>query len=243
MQNRSTRHRPKNRTCVIPDCRALRAGLSDQLEGLPLCWGHISRAHKVEEIARRERLRKHYTELASKEGKKPEEMFWAPDVFESQWAESLQRESDNRRDLAHYRALVASGAIKPSAPHRERAEQPQATEQDGVVYYLRVGSFIKIGWTHNIDKRMRSYPPDSILLATEPGTRKHEHKRHKMFATHRTHGREWYAMTPSLMHHIEQMAAEYGSPDPVTFAAKPVTIPRPRAVQPVKLRGWTGRAS
>lgn len=120
----------------------------------------------------------------------------------------------------------------------EPATSPKVTS--GVVYYLRVGSYIKIGWTSDLEKRMRAYPPDSILLATEPGTRKDEHRFHKMFAAHRTHGREWYAMVPSLMHHIEQTLARHGQPDPVAFAALPVTIPQPRPVEPIRPAGWRG---
>lgn len=122
-----------------------------------------------------------------------------------------------------------------------RTDQDRAVE--GVIYYLRVGAYIKVGWTSDLEKRMRAYSPDSVLLATEPGTRKDEAKRHRLLAVHRTHGREWYAMTPSVMHHIEQVAAEHGTPDPVSFAAQPVAIPQPRTVQPVKVRGWSGRAA
>jgi hypothetical protein len=98
---------------------------------------------------------------------------------------------------------------------------------DGTVYYLRVGSYIKIGWASDLTKRMKAYPPDSVLLATEPGTRKDEARRHRMFAAHRTHGREWYAMVPSILHHVDTLTAQHGTPDPVSFAAKPVQIPRP----------------
>lgn len=128
--------------------------------------------------------------------------------------------------------------------HKSGVEQPTAKPMrnlPGVVYYLRVGGYIKIGWTADLAKRMRAYAPDTILLATQPGTRKDEQRLHKIFAAHRTHGREWYAMTPSVMHHIEQVAAQHGTPDPVTFAARPVEVPQPRPVEQIKPRGWTGR--
>lgn len=116
-----------------------------------------------------------------------------------------------------------------------RGEAPEVAAPprpvDGVVYYLRSGGYIKIGWTSDLVKRMRAYGPDSVLLATEPGTRKDENKRHKMFAAHRTHGREWYAMVPALMHHVDMIVKQHGQPDTVTFAAQPVTIPQPRPKQ------------
>lgn len=101
-------------------------------------------------------------------------------------------------------------------------------DRDGVVYYLRVGGFIKIGWTSNLQNRMKSYAPDTTLLATEPGKRALETRRHRAFSVHRTHGREWYAMVPPLMDHIGRVAAEHGQPDPVAFSAQPVTVPQPR---------------
>ena len=99
---------------------------------------------------------------------------------------------------------------------------------EGFVYYVRSGGFIKIGWTSDLTKRMKGYPPDSVLLAVEPGTRPDETRRHRQFPHHRTHGREWYTMAPTLMHHIDSVKAEHGEPAPVDFAAKPVGIPQPR---------------
>jgi hypothetical protein len=206
---------------------------------IPLCHPHLSLAWDYEEEARRRARLNHYAAAAEAAGKAPEDMFWAPDLFESQAAQAIQKSYEDKRDLAHYRELVAKGKIQGTA-----ASSGERTDgQEGSVYYLRVGSFIKIGWTLNIEKRMRSYPPDSVLLAAEPGTRKDEQRRHRMFAAHRTHGREWYAMTPSLMHHIEQVAVAHGAPDPVTFAARPVEIPQPRRPETIKPRRWTGRAS
>ena len=131
--------------------------------------------------------------------------------------------------------LELKGSTEPRTTKPERPTE-------GVVYYLRSGGYIKIGWTSDLAKRMRAYSPDSVLLAVHPGTRKDEHRLHKRFATDRTHGREWFAMTPSVMHHIEQMAAEHGTPDPVAFAAQPVAIPQPRDARPIMPRGWNGRA-
>lgn len=120
--------------------------------------------------------------------------------------------------------------------HQLRGEQPETKSPpakpavvNGVVYYLRSGGYIKIGWASNLQKRMKAYPPDTMLLATEPGTRADEQRRHRTFAVHRTHGREWYAMVPPLMEHIDKVKRENGEPDAVVFAAKPVTVPRPHS--------------
>jgi hypothetical protein len=137
------------------------------------------------------------------------------------------REIQRLKNLIAYQAEQLALLRKPPAP--EPPKKP--TPVDGVVYYLRVGSYIKIGWASDLAKRMRAYPPDSVLLATEPGTRKDETRRHRMFAAHRTHGREWYAMVPSLLHHIDMLKERHGQPNAVAFAARPVEVPRPYATK------------
>jgi len=126
----------------------------------------------------------------------------------------------------------------PDVKPPERQPTPAG---EGVVYYVEVSGRIKIGWTSSLEKRMRAYPPNSRLLAVEPGTRKDEQRLHRMFATYRTHGREWYAPVPSLLHHIEAVKAEHGEPVDVAFGAQPVTIPQRRETQTVKPRGLGAR--
>ena len=104
---------------------------------------------------------------------------------------------------------------------------------DGTVYILRCGGFIKIGWTSDMTSRMRSSQPVSVLLATMPGTRKDENRLHRRFSHLRTHGREWYPIASQITEYVGILVAQHGQPDPVTFAAKPVTVPRPHTSKPV----------
>lgn len=133
--------------------------------------------------------------------------------------------------------LEAVVQIKEQQIQRLQGPKPEPTPPkpapvDGTVYVLRCGGFIKIGWTSDLTKRMRSYQPDTVLLATMPGTRKDEHRLHKRFAHLRTHGREWYPIAPQITEYVALMVAEHGQPDPVTFAAKPVEVPRPYSRTP-----------
>lgn len=136
------------------------------------------------------------------------------------WADRVS--PDNPRT---YRITTTVNEPKPEP---ELATEPKPA---GIVYYLRSGGFIKIGWTKSLTGRMKAYPPDTVLLATEPGTREDETRRHRQFAVHRTHGREWYAIAADLTRHIDRIKAEHGEPDAVDFAAKPVQIPQPRPHQ------------
>jgi hypothetical protein len=127
---------------------------------------------------------------------------------------------------------------------RARAEvtkPKRAIPTDGVVYYANVGGgHIKIGWTGDLTKRMRQYPPNTVLLAVHPGTRADERKLHKRFAVHRAFGTEWYPMVPVILDHIARVVAEHGQPPVVAFGAKPTKVPTPRRKQIVAMRSRSG---
>jgi hypothetical protein len=74
-----------------------------------------------------------------------------------------------------------------------------------VVYYLRIGNHIKIGYSANLSDRMRSYPPDAEVLATESGSKALEKARHQQFDHQLRLGREWFAPSLDLLTHIENL--------------------------------------
>jgi hypothetical protein len=76
-----------------------------------------------------------------------------------------------------------------------------------VVYYIRVGDLIKIGTTTSLLERVRAYPPDSQLLAVEPGAEAVEQRRHEQFAHLLAARREWFRPAADLMEHIDELAA------------------------------------
>lgn len=81
-----------------------------------------------------------------------------------------------------------------------------------VVYYLRRGDHIKIGYTTDLARRMKVLRPDE-LLAVEPGNLSLEMGRHHQFASSQVEhpdGHEWFDPTPDLLVHIERMRSVYG---------------------------------
>lgn len=96
---------------------------------------------------------------------------------------------------------------------RLRRQQVWAYEQaakfaGSVVYYVRMGEFIKIGTTVNMPRRMLElYVAESDVLATEPGGPELEVQRHREFAEERHH-RELFECSDRLMAHIERLARE-----------------------------------
>src|SRR5690242_15358709 len=63
--------------------------------------------------------------------------------------------------------------------------------EQGLVYFIRHGDRIKIGWTSNLKQRMANLPHDEIL-GTVPGTMADEKRCHHAFAHLRANGREWF---------------------------------------------------
>lgn len=111
------------------------------------------------------------------------------------------------------------------------APTPRPKRTDGHIYYVQVGSHIKIGWASDLTRRMRSYPPNSVLLAVAPGTRTDETALHRKLAVWRSHGREWYVPAPVVLEHISRVVSAHGTPPALDFTAQPTTVRTPRPKQ------------
>ena len=82
-----------------------------------------------------------------------------------------------------------------------------------VVYYVRIGDHVKIGYTIHLTTRMSTLRVGKdALLAVEPGWREGEAERHKMFAAERQGRREDFNPSRRLLGHVSAMRAKYGEP-------------------------------
>lgn len=98
----------------------------------------------------------------------------------------------------------ARACIKTYIEHharRIRIEEEKA--QRAIVYYMRLGNLVKIGWTTNLDSRRADLNPQEVM-ATEPGGREVERERHKQFADLRIHG-EWFSLESPLVEWIDRL--------------------------------------
>lgn len=94
----------------------------------------------------------------------------------------------------------ATQSIERSAARRA---DKFAIAEGEVVYYMRIGNRIKIGWSTNLPLRLAAINPEE-LMATEPGNRVLERVRHDQFAELRTHG-EWFELNVRLTDHIAEL--------------------------------------
>lgn len=100
--------------------------------------------------------------------------------------------------------------------NRELARRDQAESNamaPGWIYYLRIDQRIKIGYSVDVKRRMRAYPPHAVLLAVHPGTPTIEREMHARFDSIRVAGREWFHPGDELLTHIREVVAQFGEPD------------------------------
>lgn len=122
---------------------------------------------------------------------------------------------DGLTEDAHVQSIVAAlkaREVKLDAFTDEEVADLKAELARGWVYYLRVGDQVKIGFSSDVRRRLRSYPPGSELLAVEPGEKKLERRRHNEFAEWLVAGREWFQPSEQLLQHTRDLVAMHGDP-------------------------------
>ena len=144
--------------------------------------------------------------------------------------DQLRRESDayrsereqNRPLERRIKELEAEVKELTALPPRARRKQAAQVEH-GHIYFLLSDNAVKIGWTSDLDQRMKSYSPGTKILAVMPGARKDETRLHRKFSHLRTNRREWFAYSPQVMEEVERIVREHGDPprdlnEPMTTA-------------------------
>jgi len=101
---------------------------------------------------------------------------------------------------------------------RELAARPvahQPVQQGPVVYYVRIGNHVKIGYSARLASRLKTLRVTlDDLLAIEPGGRRLEQKRHEEFAHLRVRPRwEDFTLDDDLAAHIASLRSEHGIPE------------------------------
>lgn len=102
-------------------------------------------------------------------------------------------------------------ALGPGYREALLAERRRNDLEHVQVYYVLLSpGIVKIGYTKFILNRMASFRASlSALLATEPGGREVEKRRHAQFAQERIGRREDFRLTPRLQSHIESMRVKH----------------------------------
>lgn len=106
-------------------------------------------------------------------------------------------------DLAQRVTLQDRIAVAPRGSGRAK---PGWGMRPGVVYFMRFGYLIKIGFSANLKQRIKDLRPDEVLL-TMPGTMQDEKALHERFRRLRERN-ELFLPGPELTDFIEARKAE-----------------------------------
>lgn len=96
---------------------------------------------------------------------------------------------------------------------------PTSTHHVPLVYFARRDRLIKIGWTSQLDKRMKAM--QTKALATEPGDIVRERQLHRRFAHLLARGNEWFHPGPDLITYINVLREAAGA-QPIIAESPPM---------------------
>lgn len=126
---------------------------------------------------------------------------------------------------SRYRSAILARAELDALRQQEHAVARTRAAQgnpggDPVVYYARIGDYIKIGFSAHLRNRLRTLRVDE-LLAVEPGGPDLERDRHQQFTTDRIDlRRENFRPSDALLEHVAGIRIQHDLPH---WAKKPRT--------------------
>lgn len=134
------------------------------------------------------------------------------------WAEMSARRAD-LAELAAAQDKRREWAALRNAELKAKLEANKAgtnKSEPGTIYYLQVERQVKIGFTTDLDVRLKAYPPMARLLATHPGTLQTEASVHARFRGYLAGRREWFHNTPELESHMQSVRTTFKQDHRVT---------------------------
>ena len=126
-------------------------------------------------------------------------------------------------------------ALRPKSDalrETQRAAEERLPES-GEIYFVYANGLIKVGWSSQAWKRLRTYGPDAEVLCLYPGSRADERDLHRTLTPYRAAGREWYEDCPFTRRLAQDAVDRYGPP---RIAATTWTRPKPSALRPRSYR-------
>lgn len=98
----------------------------------------------------------------------------------------------------------------------------------GQVYFLRANGLIKVGWSSDLEKRLKAYGPDVELLCHYQGSRQDETLMHRQLRPYLAKGREWFKDCNLIEDVIADVVKRHGPPRMAAYW----TEPKPDVIKP-----------
>lgn len=106
----------------------------------------------------------------------------------------------------HVADVIAFHEYKQRGELQQLPERAAPTQGQRVVYFAKVGEYIKIGTTQNLDVRMQQIGASELLHA-EPGTYDSEAAMHRKFTHLLRYGREYFEDGPEIRNFLTVLKA------------------------------------
>jgi len=110
----------------------------------------------------------------------------------------------------------------------EAAKQRRMADRNGKIYFVRLNGLIKVGWSRDVNDRLRAYGPEVEVLCIYPGSRDDETYLHRQLRPVLARGREWYEDHPIVTDYVAKMLEKHGAPNYADWWTKPKETIRPR---------------
>lgn len=108
------------------------------------------------------------------------------------------------------------------------AKKAWLAKSDGHMYYVRLNGLIKVGWTRDLNDRLRAYGPGVEILCHYPATRQDETNLHRQLRPFLAKGREWYQDCQALADFVTKAIEQHGQPTVQARWTEPKEQIRPR---------------
>lgn len=129
----------------------------------------------------------------------------------ARFANAAKRGRNLHTSLKNFREAIEEWTTFVNRP--PPAPEPEPPEIIGTVYFIRVGAFVKIGYTGNLASRVKSLSTASatppVVIHSEPGTNRDERGYHHRFADLRENG-EWFRLEGPLADYLENIGGKAG---------------------------------
>lgn len=110
------------------------------------------------------------------------------EVIREEW------EASERQAEEEYRRRLAAGLVA------------------GHIYFIRANGLVKVGWSGDVESRLRAYGPNIEILCLYPATRQDETTLHRQLKPSRAKGREWYADDKIIAAFVAEAVEKHGPP-------------------------------
>lgn len=98
------------------------------------------------------------------------------------------------------------------AAEEAEAHKDWLKSQDGEIYFIRLNHLVKVGWTRDLESRLKNYGASAELIVHYPARRSDETQLHRQLRPALAKGREWYRDCDIIQMFASNALATYGPP-------------------------------